>query len=48
VTSQVVIVECRPTGFKWKHSGDTWNDRGSVTWKAKGIRATEIPKPKPE
>ena len=48
VTSQVIIVECRPTGFKWKHSGDTWRDRGTVTWKAKGIRATEVPRPKPQ
>jgi hypothetical protein len=45
----VIVVESRPTGFKWKNTGDNaFAHNGSVTWKAKGIRATELPKPKPE
>jgi len=48
VHENLVIVECRPTGFKWKSVAKDPNDRGDVVWKAKGIRATEIPKSKPE
>ena len=45
----VIIVECRPTGFKWKNGGDhNVTHSGTVTWKARGIRATEVPKPKPQ
>jgi hypothetical protein len=48
-TGHVVIVECRPTGFKWKNGGkDDFFESGSVTWTAKGLRATEIPKPTPQ
>ncbi len=45
VPAGVFIVESRPTGFKWKNvSKGTGNDSGPLVWKAKGIRATEIPK----
>jgi hypothetical protein len=45
----IFIVESRPTGFKWKNvSMGLLNDSGPLVWKAKGIRATEIPKFKPE
>jgi hypothetical protein len=44
----VIVVESRPTGFKWKNAGDNaFFHNGQATWKAKGVRATEIPKPKP-
>jgi hypothetical protein len=46
--SVVIVVESRPTGFKWKNGGDNgFFHSGEVTWKAKGVRATELPKPKP-
>jgi len=44
----VVIVECRPTGFKWKVEKARGGVNGTVVWKAKGIRATEIPKEIPK
>jgi hypothetical protein len=44
----IVIVECRPTGFKWKSVAKDPNDKGDVVWKAKGVKATEIPKTKPD
>ncbi len=41
----VIIVESRPTGFKWKNGGDNAIfHNGEVTYIAKGIRATEVPK----
>jgi hypothetical protein len=44
----VIVVESRPTGFKWKNGGTEPSvHNGEVTWKAKGVRATELPKPKP-
>jgi hypothetical protein len=46
--SAVIVTECQPTGFKWKNAGDDWREDATVTWKAKGIRAAEIPKVKPE
>jgi hypothetical protein len=43
LTSVVIVTEIRPTGFKWQNSGkDASFHNGSVTWKAKGIRAAEI------
>jgi hypothetical protein len=49
VPAGVFIVESRPTGFKWKNvSKGLENDSRTLVWKAKGIRATEIPKSKPE
>jgi hypothetical protein len=49
-SDKVVIVESRPTGFKWKNTAgpNAFNGSGNVTWKARGVRATEIPKPKPQ
>jgi hypothetical protein len=45
----VIVVECRPTGFKWKNAGDNaFFHNGQATWKAKGVRATELPKSKPD
>lgn len=43
---KTVITECTATGFKWKNSAkDGWGfEVGPVTWKAAGIRATELPK----
>ncbi len=45
----VVVAECRATGFKWKNCAnkDLSGATGRVTWTAKGIRATEIPKASP-
>ena len=41
----VIIVESRPTGFKWKNvpqpPGPGVVNSGNVNWKAKGLRATE-------
>jgi hypothetical protein len=50
--SHVIVVECGPTGFKWKNCADKDKDTfgsGShpVNWTARGIRATEIPKSQP-
>jgi hypothetical protein len=45
---KTVITECKPTGFRWKSGGTDTNavyENGDVSWKAKGIRATELPKP---
>jgi len=45
----VIIVESRPTGFKWKNGGNIdFLHNGEVTWTAKGVRATEIPKSNPK
>jgi hypothetical protein len=45
--TRTVITECTATGFKWKNSatqgGPSW-ESGAVTWKSKGIRATQVPK----
>jgi hypothetical protein len=41
----VIIVESRPASFKWKNvpqSTPSAVNSGSVNWKAKGVRATEI------
>ena len=41
----VIIVESRPASFKWKNvpqAGPFAVNSGSVSWKAKGIRAVEI------
>jgi hypothetical protein len=42
---KTVIVECTVTGFKWKNGSEgKWqSEYGEVTWKARGIRATQIP-----
>ena len=40
----VIVVESRPTGFKWQNTpqpGAFAVNSGSVTWKAKGVRATQ-------
>jgi hypothetical protein len=43
----VIIVESRPTGFKWKNVGDNQVfHNGEVGWQTRGVRATEIPKTK--
>jgi hypothetical protein len=45
----VIIVESRPASFKWKNvpqKGPFAVNSGSVSWKAKGLRATEAPPPK--
>jgi hypothetical protein len=48
-SGKVIIVESRPTGFKWKNAGDNdFSHSGSVIWKARGVRATEVPKLKSE
>jgi hypothetical protein len=39
----VVVIESRPTGFKWKDSSSSISGV-TIHWKAKGIRATELPK----
>jgi hypothetical protein len=45
----VIIVQSRPTDFKWKNGGDNnFIHSGEVTWKSKGVRATDIPRGKPE
>jgi hypothetical protein len=47
----VIIMESRPTSFKWKNVPQTSpfaTNSGSVSWKAKGVRGTEIPQPKPQ
>lgn len=43
---KTVITECTATGFKWKNGSDgKWSSEyGEVTWKAKGVRATQLPK----
>ncbi|HEX3149896.1 MAG TPA: hypothetical protein VHR66_17600, partial [Gemmataceae bacterium] len=43
---KTVITECTATGFKWKNGskGQWSSEAGAVTWKAKGIRATQVPK----
>jgi hypothetical protein len=41
----VIIVESRPTSFKWKNVTNPTpfaTNSGSVNWKAKGVRATEF------
>ena len=45
----VVVVDSRPTGFKWKGSSSDPNitHQTIIKWKAKGIRATEVPKSNP-
>ncbi len=40
VLGVVVIVESRPTGFKWKNTGKEGMHSGTLSWKAKGIKAT--------
>lgn len=44
---KTIIVESTATGFKWKNSGNAkegWaSEAGTVTWKSKGIRATQVP-----
>jgi hypothetical protein len=40
----IVVVESRPTGFKWKHTGAGNPDNLSIHWTAKGVRAAELPK----
>jgi len=47
VSKVVIVIDCTPTGFRWKNTG-SWADDTSVTWTAKGIRATEVPKPAPK
>src|SRR5262249_26240545 len=45
--SVTTVVECKPTGFKWKNGSDPKGiDRrtGPVKWTAKGVKATTIPK----
>jgi hypothetical protein len=37
------IVECKATGFKWKHNDKTTQST-SLTWRAKGVKATAAPK----
>jgi hypothetical protein len=47
----VIIVESRPASFKWKNvpqTGPFVVNSGSVSWKAKGVRATEIQQTKPQ
>ena len=39
----VVLMETRATGFKWKHNFKGANT-SDLKWKAKGIRATTLPK----
>jgi len=45
--SRTIITECTTTGFKWKNNAGpnapSW-DSGVVTWRSKGIRATQVPK----
>jgi hypothetical protein len=49
VSGAVIIAESRATGFKWKNGGEQpILSNGEVTWKSKGVRATEVPKPKPD
>ena len=45
----VIVAESRPTGFKWQNTPQTNPgavNSGSVSWKVKGVRATEIMQPK--
>jgi hypothetical protein len=45
----VIIVESRPTSFKWQNTPQTAPfavNSGSVTWKAKGVRTPETAPPK--
>ncbi len=47
VSSMVIVVESRPTGFKWLNAGkDEKVHSGTLTWKARGVRATDAPPPK--
>jgi hypothetical protein len=47
VMGMVIIADIRPTGFKWLNAGkDEKLHSGTLTWKAKGIRATDIPQAK--
>jgi hypothetical protein len=39
----IVIKECNPTGFKWKHTFK-YTPTSTTTWKAKGVRAKTLPK----
>jgi hypothetical protein len=41
ILGKVIIVETRPTGFKWKNAGKDDTHGGTLTWKAKGLRATK-------
>jgi hypothetical protein len=42
-----IVTEVKPTGFRWKNAGkekDAFFSNGVVTWKARGIKATSLPK----
>jgi hypothetical protein len=42
----VIVAESRPTGFKWRNTPQTNPgavNSGSVSWKVKGVRATDSP-----
>jgi len=46
----VIVEESSPTGFKWKNVAtidNGFSTNGEITWTAKGVRTTEVPKPKP-
>jgi hypothetical protein len=40
----IVVVESRPTGFKWKSTSSGSPDNIAIRWTAKGLRAMEYPK----
>lgn len=47
-SGSVIVVQSRPTGFKWKNvpqSNYGSVNSGAVNWKAKGLRAAETPAP---
>lgn len=44
----VIVAESSPTGFKWKNVAaidNGFSTNGEITWTAKGVRATQVPKP---
>jgi hypothetical protein len=46
-SSTTIVVKCTATGFRWKNAapkGNAFGSEGELTWNAKGIKATSIPK----
>jgi len=45
--STTIVVKCTATGFRWKNAaskGNAFGSEGELTWNARGIKATSIPK----